>query len=269
MVRQCTGNSYLLLSLTLSVHHLFPHRCCILLCSIRCVQPSMTQDLSKQLDPTGKDVFQIIIEEHRAVDLLGEKYKQSQDVHEKQQIAHNVIKLLSLHAGCEEMALYPVMQVKLPDGPQQVAHALEEHTVVKQLLFLLDNSQVGHAHFDEKFLECLTDVQIHVQQEEEQLLPALRQACSDDEVRQMTVDYVTAKKISPTRSGKLALTHPSTSKLWHCKLKWAHSVLTAKWCCLVCRPHPEAPNQPPENRMVNAQTAPLDHVRDAGRFSSA
>jgi len=193
----------------------------------------MTPDMSKQLDPSGKDVFTIIIEEHRMVDMLGEKYKQSADHNEKQQIAHNVIKLLSLHAACEEMVLYPVMKDKLPDGAQQVAHALQEHLVVKELLLALDNAQVGQSHFDEKFLECLADIQIHVQEEEQQLLPALRQAMSNEEVMYMTEQYITSQKIAPTR------------------------------------PHPEAPNTPPENRIVNAQTAPLDHVRDAGRFSSA
>ena len=160
----------------------------------------MTQDLSKQMDPSGKDVFTIIVEEHRMVDMLGAKYKQSQDSLEKQQIAHNIIKLLSLHAACEEMALYPVMKEKLPDGAQQVAHALHEHQVVKELLLLLDNSQVGHAHFDERLLECMADIQQHVAEEEQQLLPVLRQVCSDDEVRMMTEHYITSQKIAPTRS---------------------------------------------------------------------
>ena len=160
----------------------------------------MTPDMSKQLDPSGKDVFTIIVEEHRMVDMLGQKYKESQDHNEKQQIAHNVIKLLSLHAACEEMALYPFMKEKLPDGPQLVAQALQEHLVVKELLLQLDNSQVGYAHYDERLLECLADIQEHVASEEQHLLPALRQAMSDDEVRVMTENYITSQKISPTRS---------------------------------------------------------------------
>ena len=229
----------------------------------------MTPDLSKQLDPTGKDVFTIIVEEHRMVDMLGEKYKQSQDQHEKQQIAHNVIKLLSLHAACEEMALYPVMKEKLPDGPQQVAHALQEHLVVKELLFQLDNAQVGQAHYDEKLLECLADIQQHVAEEEQQLLPALRQACSDEEVRMMTEQYISSQKIAPTRSASQHMrTTMVPTELVGAVVAYS---LLLPFCalCVSNRPHPEAPNQPPENRIVNAQTAPVDHVRDAGRFSSA
>ena len=44
----------------------------------------MTQDLSKTLDPAGKDVTEIIIEEHRLVDALGDRFKTETNMKEKQ-----------------------------------------------------------------------------------------------------------------------------------------------------------------------------------------
>jgi len=195
--------------------------------------PSMTPDLSKTLDPAGKDVFTIIIEEHRITEQLGNQYQQSQDHHERQSIAHNIIKLLSVHAACEEMALYPFMKEKLPNGPALVAHALTEHQQVKELLYALDNMQEGQSHFSEKLLECLAATLQHVKEEEEELLPALKSAMTQQEIQQMTEHFIASKKIAPSR------------------------------------PHPDAPNTPPENRIANGQAAPLDAARDAGRFSSA
>ena len=98
------------------------------------------------------------------------------------------------------MALYPFMKQKLPNGPELVAHALAEHQAVKLLLYQLDNSHVGAAHFDERLEACMVDTLQHVLEEEAQLLPALQQAMSADEVRQMTENYIAAKKIAPTRS---------------------------------------------------------------------
>ena len=193
----------------------------------------MTPDLSKTMDPTGKDIFQLIVEEHRAVDQLGAQYQATTDPHERQACAHNIIKLLSLHAACEEMALYPTMKVRLPTGPQMVAQALAEHLEVKKLLFALDNQLVGQSGYDEKLLACLQDIQEHVQSEEQDLLPALRAVCSDQDVMEMTAAWLHSKKIAPSR------------------------------------PHPDEPNEPPANMHSNAQAAPLDAVRDAGRFSSA
>ena len=44
----------------------------------------MTQDLSKTLNPEGKDVVEIIIEEHRLVDALGDRYMSEKNMKEKQ-----------------------------------------------------------------------------------------------------------------------------------------------------------------------------------------
>jgi len=193
----------------------------------------MPIDLSKQQDPTGKDIFSLILEEHRLVEKLGNQYQSSNDINEKQGIAHNILKLLCLHAACEEMALYPVMRLKLPNGEALVNHALKEHQQVKKDLLVLDNMTVHSAHFDELLLKTLAEVEQHVKEEETELLPSLRKVCNSSDIANMTSEFITSKKIAPPR------------------------------------PHPDAPNRPPENKHANAVAAAEDAVRDAGRFSSA
>jgi len=194
---------------------------------------SLTVDLSKSLDPRGKDLFSLIIEEHRLVEKLGQSYYQSTNAHEKQGIAHNMIKLLSIHAACEEMVLYPFMRVKLPDGPAIVQHALNEHQQLKQDLYILDNMMVGQAHFDERLTKALNETLEHVKEEERDFLPKLRSAMDQNELQKLTEEFVAAHEIAPSR------------------------------------PHPEAPNTPPENRHINAVAHTEDAGRDQGRFSSA
>lgn len=36
---------------------------------------------------------------------------------------------------------------------------------------------------------------------------------------------------------------------------------------LYLRPHPDAPNEPPANKVANTATVPLDAARDVGRFT--
>jgi len=194
---------------------------------------SLTVDLSKTLDPSGKDIFAIIIEEHRLVEKLGQTYYQSSNAHDKQGIAHNIIKLLSIHAACEEMVLYPFMRAKLPNGPAMVQHALNEHQQLKQDLYALDNMLVGQAHYDERLSKALSETLEHVKEEETDLLPTLRSAMDQSELQKLTEEYVAAHQVAPSR------------------------------------PHPEAPNTPPENRHTNAVAHSEDAGRDAGRFSSA
>jgi len=151
----------------------------------------------------------------------------------KQGIAHNIIKLLSIHAACEEMVLYPFMKAKLPNGPAMVQHALAEHSQLKEDLYALDNMLVGQSHFDERLTKALNETLQHVQEEETDLLPALRGVMDQNELQRLTEEYVAAHQMAPSR------------------------------------PHPEAPNQPPENRHANAVAHAEDAGRDAGRFSSA
>jgi len=191
----------------------------------------MPPDLAKTLDPSGKDIFAILIEEHRLVEKLGNEYQSSGDDKEKAGMAYNIIKLLSMHAAGEEMCLYPLMRVKL--GDPAVNHALMEHQQVKEDLFALDNMTYGSAHFDEKLMSALNNTLQHVQEEEQQLFPALKSNSSNEEIAAATAEYVSSKPICPTR------------------------------------PHPQAPNRPPDNKLANTQAASLDKVRDAGRFSSA
>jgi len=192
---------------------------------------SMTEDMSKKLDPRGKDVVSIIMEEHRVVDALGERYRMERNDKEKQGVAHNIIKLLSIHAACEEAALYPWMKQHLANGPQLVQHALAEHQAIKDDLYALDQMKLGDAGYDAKLQKALRDTQHHVKEEEEELLPMVQKQASTAELDEIRTAFLNAKTLAPSR------------------------------------PHPSAPTEPPQNKIVNAATVPIDMARDAGRFS--
>jgi len=193
---------------------------------------TMTRDLSKTLNPEGKDVIEIIIEEHRLVDSLGDRFQSETNLKEKQGIAHNLIKLLSIHAVCEEAALYPYMRKILPNGDRLVEHALREHQEIKEDLYRLDQMTIDQPGYSGQLMKALKDTQHHVKEEESELLPKLRAKSSAEELEQMRTEFLRAKAMAPSR------------------------------------PHPSAPNNPPMNKVVGAATMPVDAVRDAGRFSS-
>jgi len=194
-----------------------------------------TLDLSKvaAAELANKDIVTIIRAEHDLVDKLAEKFQASNNETEKLSIAYNIIKLLSLHAAKEEMALYPFLRTKWPNGEQIVQHALEEHLQVKKDLYDLDQ-QMGSGMTpaaEAKLLKAVKEVQHHVQEEEEQFLSKMDKYLSPAELVQLRDDFVSALAMSPSR------------------------------------PHPDAPNVPPQNKVVNAATMPADAARDAARFA--
>ena len=143
-----------------------------------------------------------------------------------------IIKLLSVHSACEEASIYPFMRRHIPNGEELVQHAIKEHLGIKQDLYRLDQMSLGDAGYDETLHKCIKDTAHHVKEEEGELLPTLKAKCSAEEFEQMRTEFLRAKMIAPSR------------------------------------PHPSAPTDAPQNKIVNAATMPIDAVRDAGRFSS-
>jgi len=193
-----------------------------------------TQDLSKTLHPDEHmNVIDLIKDEHRFVDSLFKDYKNTTDARDKQGIAYNIIKLLSIHAACEEMTIYPFLKKKGETGIRLVDHALAEHTRMKKDLYDLDQMKYGDAGFEAKFEQTIADTVHHVAEEERELLHELGRLATPQELQEMTKQFISSKKFAPSR------------------------------------PHPDAPNEPPANNIANAASVPLDAMKDAttGRFA--
>ena len=124
------------------------------------------------------------------------------------------------------MALYPFVAKKLPNGEKMVSDALAEHQRMKEDLYALDQAEMTDPTFDAAFQAVVRDTQHHVKEEESHLLPSLKQACNQQELQELTDQFLRMKMISPSR------------------------------------PHPQAPNKPPANIAANTTAVPLDAAKD-------
>lgn len=193
----------------------------------------MTQDLSQTLNPEGKNIIEIIMEEHKLVDSLGARYQSETNQKQRQGIANNIIKLLSIHAACEEAALYPWMRKHLHNGNLLVEHALKEHQTIKEDLYKLDSMNIADPNFTTILMKALKDTKHHVNEEESDLLPKIKSQASAAELDEIRTSFLRSKSLAPSR------------------------------------PHPSAPVNPPANVVANAMAMPMDAAKDAasGRFS--
>jgi len=194
--------------------------------------------LALMMNPKGKNLIQVIRMEHRLVEQLGERLTsmltQSGDQTDDAILgmAFNIMKLLSIHAACEEMVVYPMLKSK---GHNALAkQALEEHTQMKSDLVELDtiSNQQDQSEFLEKLQKCLDDTLHHVTEEEDSLLPLIESLNSQSEIDQMLVQFLEGHMKSPTR------------------------------------PHLDAPTEPPANIEKNVEVAKMDMQMDIdeGRF---
>ena len=93
------------------------------------------------------------------------------------------------------MSIYPYVAKNLPNGQQLVDNALAEHQRMKEDLYSLDQAEPNNPTFDSSFQALVRDTQHHVKEEEAQLLPALKQASTPQQLQEMTKTFISMKAI--------------------------------------------------------------------------
>lgn len=120
---------------------------------------------------TFPDVIQLLRDDHKLVRNLFAQYTKASKG-EKPQIAHRIIRELTIHAAIEERVIYPAFRVAFKD-PHRIYEAVEEHRLVQVLLDKLNRFRPGpgSATFDARFNVLRELVKQHVDEEESRVFP--------------------------------------------------------------------------------------------------
>jgi hemerythrin superfamily protein len=144
------------------------------------------------------DVIDLLTNDHAEVNALFGRFKQSSKPETKQELAKEIVHELSVHAAVEENFVYPLMRAKLENGSEKANHAIEEHQQVKRLLADIEKLDAGSADFDKTMEKVTESVRHHVEEEEGELLPALRSNTSADTREKLGTLVEKAKSVVPT-----------------------------------------------------------------------
>jgi len=120
------------------------------------------------------DPIALLRKDHREVKEMFEKYEKAGDsAHAKKQSLFDEIQAaLTVHMDIEETIFYPaVKQVPSDEVKDEVREADEEHHVVKLLLKELSKMTPRDEQFDAKVTVLMENVEHHVKEDENELLP--------------------------------------------------------------------------------------------------
>ncbi|MEU8244406.1 hemerythrin domain-containing protein [Actinoplanes missouriensis] len=176
--------------------------------------------------PNTGDVIDVLIADHRDVTALIGNIKSVKDPMIRRDLTDTAISELVRHAVAEEMYIYPAMKDHLPEGDKAVEHDVEEHKELEETMKRLEDVDVSSPEFEQalgKLEEILAD---HVQDEETEQFPALRQHIPAEKLVELAGKVETAKKLAPTR------------------------------------PHPNAPNAELFHKLVGPGVGLVDRLRD-------
>jgi hemerythrin superfamily protein len=175
-----------------------------------------------------QDLIAVITADHREVERIFQELESGQGSPEhRRALADHVITELVRHSVAEEQFMYPAARRHLDNGDELADHELQEHAEAEELMKQLENVPADDPRFDQLLGELMKDIRHHIKDEEEDLLPELRAACSEEDLRDLGEKVVKAKKLAPTR------------------------------------PHPAAPDKPPANLILDPGAGLIDRLRDA------
>ena len=150
----------------------------------------------------------------------------------KRKLVDQIIEALSKHASIEEQYFYPAVREQAADIEADVLEGLEEHHIVKWTLSELQDLPVEDERFDAKVTVLMESVRHHVEEEEQDMFPKVREAMGRKALTELGDTLEKAKAQAPTE------------------------------------PYPMAPDEPPAHRSPVPATGFLDKARQrlsAGR----
>jgi hemerythrin superfamily protein len=121
---------------------------------------------------------QMIRQDHKKVEGLFKKFQQTKGAQAKRRLAENAMAELEVHAALEEEIFYPAVKKEVDDG-SMVQEAIEEHQTVKQLISELKGMDEADEEFESQFSQLVENVQHHVQEEENEMLPKAEESSLD------------------------------------------------------------------------------------------
>jgi hemerythrin superfamily protein len=175
------------------------------------------------------DAITSLRDDHRRVEKLFkefEKVAKSGDQRRQGEVVAEMIRELSVHAAIEEQVFYPAVRKQVEGTDDTVLEGLEEHHVVKWTLSELDGMSPSEERFKAKTTVLIESVRHHVEEEEGELFPKVREALGRKALQDIGETLDAARKSAPTH------------------------------------PRPKAPDEPPANLVANAGAGAMDRTKE-------
>lgn len=174
------------------------------------------------------DALTLLRSDHKTVESLFKRFEKAGDKAyvAKREIVDRIIEELSVHAAIEEQVFYPTARSRVPKTENIALESLEEHHILKWVLSELEGLDPRDERFDAKVTVLIENVRHHVEEEQTEFFPLVRNAMGRAELEELGKALASAKKTAPTH------------------------------------PHPRSPDSPPANSPISAIAGVVDRVGD-------
>lgn len=147
------------------------------------------------------DAITLLKNDHKTVERLFKRFEKATKSggESREAIVAEIIKELSVHAAIEEQVFYPAIRAEVDDVEDATLEALEEHHIVKWTLAELDGMTESHERFTAKVTVLMEAVRHHVEEEEGEMFPDVREALGRKRLAEIGAKMEAAKQVAPTK----------------------------------------------------------------------
>ncbi|MBA2770226.1 MAG: hemerythrin domain-containing protein [Sporichthyaceae bacterium] len=146
-----------------------------------------------------KDAIVLLKEDHKQMRRLFREFQKAGDGAEasKGRLAKQILEELTVHTYIENEAMYPETRKLLPDLEDDVLESYEEHHVADLLCAEIAMMSPSHERFDAKMTVLIENVLHHMEEEEDDWFPKVREGLGRTKLREIGDRMVELKKTAP------------------------------------------------------------------------
>ena len=145
------------------------------------------------------DAITLLKDDHKTVEKLFKELEKAggRAFKTKRKLADQVIEELTTHAYIEETVFYPAARKAVPDTAGHVLESIEEHHVVVWMLSELAGMDPADERFTAKVTVLIENVEHHIEEEEQEWFPKVREALGRKQLAEIGERLVAAKEKAP------------------------------------------------------------------------
>ncbi|MFI7436276.1 hemerythrin domain-containing protein [Micromonospora haikouensis] len=133
------------------------------------------------------DAIVVLKEDHKEMRRLFRAFQDAQDgpASQRQKLVGQILEALTVHTYLENEVMYPEVRKLLPDLEDDILESYEEHHVADLLCAELATMDADDDHFNAKTTVLIENVEHHVEEEEQEWFPKVREALGRKQLQEI------------------------------------------------------------------------------------
>jgi hemerythrin superfamily protein len=146
------------------------------------------------------NALELLKQDHQKVKGLFQEVRKGSDRNRQKELFDKIDTELEIHTHIEETVFYPAIE-EHEELKEMVAEAMEEHQEAKMLLEELEELGADNHDFGSKLQQLMEAVEHHVEEEEGEMFPKIREVFDENELEQLGEELESAKGTAHRKAG--------------------------------------------------------------------